>query len=286
MTGTALGLILAAAWMHATWNLLAKRAHGGAVFVGLQASVSLVIYFPWAAWSLSAARHAWGMAEFMALGATAGLHVLYFLTLHSAYRAGDLGIAYPLARASGPVLASAGAVAFFQERMSALGIAGTALIVAGISLLMFAPRRGASINGAVWIWGLACGTCIASYTLWDAYAVRALGISPVVVNYASAAGQVLVLAPFIFRQRAEFKRIRQDHLWDVLGVGLLAPLAYILVLFAMRLSPVSVIAPAREISCLFAVFLGAKFLSEGDVARRCLAAGLSVAGILLLALES
>jgi uncharacterized membrane protein len=70
----------------------------------------------------------------------------------------------------------------------------------------------------------------------------------------------------------------------VVAIALLAPLSYILVLTAMVFTPVSLVAPAREVSILFAALMGAHLLREGDVARRALAATGMVLGIGGLAL--
>ena len=70
----------------------------------------------------------------------------------------------------------------------------------------------------------------------------------------------------------------------MIAIALLSPLSYILVLTAMVWTPVSLVAPAREVSILFAALMGAHLLREGDVARRVLAAGGMVLGIAGLAL--
>jgi uncharacterized membrane protein len=65
-------------------------------------------------------------------------------------------------------------------------------------------------------------------------------------------------------------------------VAVLGTLGYVLVLSAMRTSPISYVAPAREVSMLFAAFFGAKFLKEGDANFRLLGALFMVAGVMLL----
>lgn len=71
---------------------------------------------------------------------------------------------------------------------------------------------------------------------------------------------------------------------EIIAVALLCPLSYILMLTAMVFTPVSYVAPAREVSILIAALMGTHLLREGDVARRLTAATAMVAGITCLAL--
>src|SRR4051812_34711467 len=105
MTPLAVGLVLASALAHATWNLLAKNASASRVFPWLCALASAIVSAPLAclqiAWSGS-----WPSAQALIFPVVSGLlQVVYFLTLTRAYRAGDLSLVYPLARGSGPLLA-------------------------------------------------------------------------------------------------------------------------------------------------------------------------------------
>jgi drug/metabolite transporter (DMT)-like permease len=63
----------------------------------------------------------------------------------------------------------------------------------------------------------------------------------------------------------------------------LIPLAYILVLTAMQFTPVSYVAPAREISILIGTAMGVRLLGETDAPRRLAGAGAMVLGVIGLA---
>jgi len=102
----ALALVLASAVVHATWNLIAKRVQGGVAFLWLFDAVSVVAYAP-----AVVVLIAWQRPQItlVGLGFMAGggvLHLAYFLLLTQGYRAGDLSLVYPLARGSGPLLAT------------------------------------------------------------------------------------------------------------------------------------------------------------------------------------
>ncbi|MCM8748139.1 DMT family transporter [Thermomicrobiaceae bacterium CFH 74404] len=286
MTLFALGLILAAAFCHATWNLLAKRVGSGAPFIWLFGTLGALIYGPLAIGIILWQRPELGLPQLVFIVGSALLHIAYFLLLQQGYRVGDLSLVYPLARGTGPMLSTLGAIALFGERPSPLALAGAALIIGSIFLLTGGARllrRPLSADGAV-VFGLLTGTLIATYTLWDKHAVSALAIPPVVLDWSTAVARSLLLTPIAARRWDEVQALWRDHRLPVLGVAILTPLAYILVLTAMRFTPVSYVAPAREISILIGTAMGAHLLDEGNAHRRLLAASGMVLGIIALAL--
>ena len=67
-------------------------------------------------------------------------------------------------------------------------------------------------------------------------------------------------------------------------MGILSPVSYVLVLTALTLSPVSYVAPTREISILLGALLGTRLFAEGDARRKLLASGAMMLGVIALAL--
>jgi drug/metabolite transporter (DMT)-like permease len=130
---------------------------------------------------------------------------------------------------------------------------------------------------------LVTGVFIATYTLWDKYAVSTLKTPPLVQGYASLPGMALALTPFVLRGRARTARVWAAYRRQVLGAAVLAPLAYILVLIALSFTAVSAVAPAREVSVLLGVLLGRTLLGEGSLGRRLGAAAAIAAGIICIA---
>ncbi len=139
-------------------------------------------------------------------------------------------------------------------------------------------RKGAAF-------ALLTGVFIAAYTVWDKYAVATLHIPPVVEDWAATAGVALALAPVALRDRTRLAAVWHSYRPQVLGAGVLSPLAYILVLTALRFTAISVAAPSREVSVLFGVLLGRRMLGEGSAARRLAAAAAIVAGIISVAIS-
>lgn len=285
MTAFALFLVLASAVAHATWNLFAKRAGGGVPFLWLALALAIPLYAPIAIAVLVVTGAQIGLVEILWMSVNAALNVAYFIFLQRGYRAGDLSIVYPLARGTGPVLATLAAILIFGERPTALAIAGAMSIALGVVVLTGDPRklRQRGVGTAVG-YALLTGVTIAAYTLWDKRGVSGLLIPPIVYEWGSNIWRVLILAPFAIPRWAEIDAEWVANRTAALTVAILSPLAYMLVLTALAISPVSYVAPAREIGILFGVVLGARSLAEADPARRSLAAVLMVGGVIALAL--
>lgn len=287
MTWLALGLVLASGFVHASWNFLMKKSGGGTGLVAAASGLSLVVYLP-----ITIAAAWWSHYRIepmhLVLMFTSGMvHTVYFLMLDRAYRSGgDLSIVYPLARATGPLLAIAFAVLILGERPGPFALAGAVLIGASALLLTgnpFAFHRGHARRAMGF--AFVTGMLIAVYTVFDKASVATWLIPPLLYDWGCNFFRVIVLVPWAERRvpggMREAWRTRRR---TVIAIAVLSPLSYILVLTAMVFTPVSLVAPAREISILFAALMGAHLLREGDLARRAIAAAgmaLGIAGLTL-----
>lgn len=286
MTFFALVLVLAAAFFHATWNLLAKRVgEGGAVFVWLFGAFSVLVYAPLAVVLIVLQKPHLGVAQLVFMFGSGALHLGYFVVLQRGYAVADLSLVYPLARGTGPLLATVGAVILLGERPGVVAVSGILLITLGVFLLTREPGslRGSGLGMGV-VYGLLTGVFIAAYTLWDKYAVSALLVPPLLQSWATTVVTVALLTPLAARRRKEALSLWRAHKPEVLGIAVLSPLSYILVLTALVFTPVSYVAPTREISILIGVLMGTQLLAEGHAASRLLAAGAMVVGVAALAL--
>ena len=285
MTLVALGLVLASAVMHASWNLVAKRTSAGQPFLFIAYVVGALAYTPFALAILVVAqpRLGWIALAFVVMAVV--LQTVYFATLTAGYRVGDLSLVYPIARASGPLIATLGAIAILGERPSALALSGAIAIVVGALVLAGDPRslraRGA---GRAVGYALATGVVIALYTLWDKTAVSLVLIPPLVYDWMTISGQAVAVAPVAFRRRDEVRRVWDTQRRSVLFVGVVSRLSYLCMLTALAISPVSYVAPARETGILFGTILGTRVLAEGEGRRRSIGAAAMVVGIVALAL--
>ena len=285
MTALALALVLAAAFVHASWNYFLKRSGGGTVFVWLFATLSALIYAPLAALVIWWQQPEFGWVHYGLMFASAALHTAYYLLLDRGYRSGDLSVVYPLARGTGPLITILCAVLLLEERPTAVAVTGALLIGGGAIALTGDPRKlRQSGNLHAVGFALLTGCMIASYTLVDKVAVAAWLIPPLVQDWAANLGRVLLMTPLALKLRGDIGPTWRRAKKEIIAVALLCPLSYILVLTAMVFTPVSYVAPAREVSILVAALMGTQLLAEGDAARRLAAAAAMVAGIACLAL--
>lgn len=284
MTGFALAILIVSAFTHATWNLLAKRTKGGAAFVWLFNALATLIYGLPAVAVLIFQRPHIGAIELLWMLGSAILQLAYFLLLQQGYRMGDLSLVYPLARGTGPLLSTTAAIALLGERPTLIALTGAVLIALSVFILTgdLYKLRSPDVRRAV-IYGLLTGGLIAAYTLWDKYAVSTLMLPPLVLFCSGTLGQVGLLVPLVLRNWEVVARQWHTYRLEALGIAFLNPMSYILVLTALVFTPVSYVAPTREISILIGVVMGNRLLGEGDATRRLIAAGVMVLGVVALA---
>jgi drug/metabolite transporter (DMT)-like permease len=286
VTSLAILLVIASAFIHATWNLLAKRAGGGAAFVWLCTALASVIWAPMALWVLVFQRPHIGGPEAVALVGTAVLHLAYFLVLQKGYVQGDFSLVYPVARGTGPTLSMLAAIALLGESPTPLALLGGFLVVAGVFVVTGDPRKltdGGARNGLVY--GILTGVFIAAYTLWDKYAVSALHIPPLLLDYSANLGQTALLAPFALKNWEAVRQEWSNHRLESLGVAVMSSLAFIIVLTVLITAPVSYVAPMREISILIGTVMGARLFAEDGAARRLIGGCIMVVGVFALAVN-
>ncbi|HEX4328858.1 MAG TPA: EamA family transporter [Burkholderiales bacterium] len=276
----ALALVLLAAFCHATWNLFLKKSQGGGtLFFWLAGSIEVLLYAPLAIAMIITTGY---RPDALALGMMAGsaaIHVGYFIFLDRGYRSGDLSVVYPLARASGPLLTIVAAVLLIGERPAPLALVGALLIGVGAVLLSGNPLRLLRTRAQGALFALSTGAIIAIYTVWDRQAVVALLVPPVIYYWGSIIMRVIMTSPAALRDRPMLRVIWARDKKAVLAVGILSPLAYGLTLYAMKMAPLSYVAPAREMSILIAALYGTHLLKEGDTVRRLAAAALMMLGL-------
>jgi drug/metabolite transporter (DMT)-like permease len=284
LSGTALALVLTAALLHATWNLAAKGVTGDRVaFIWLYVVTTVVCWGPVAVVWVLLGKERPGWSWLLGAAVTGVLHVGYQLVLQRGYAEGDLNLVYPLARGSGPLLTFLVAVTVLGQRPGAVAVAGVLALVAGVLLIALGPAHRGTRAGA--LWGLLTGATIASYTLWDNLSVNHLDVPPLPYFVLGTVLQVPWLA-LLLRGRRDPQPVAE--VWraarrPVVTVGVLSPLAYILVLRALQLAPVALVAPARETSIVVGAVFGWLVLHEPRPARRLVGAAVVLAGIALIA---
>ena len=271
MSGEALALALAAAGLHASWNLALARRRDVPAATALAFGFAVVAFTPVAVvrWDVEAAAVPY-------IVVSAALELAYLVLLAAGYGRAELSVVYPVARGLAPVLVLLVGVAALNVGTSVSEASGVLLVGAGVLLVRGLGRASSSGVG----FGLAIGACIAGYTLADARGVD--HADP--LTYL-----VLVLAPssiayLTFLARSGTSRLRAELGWTPVFVGLASFGAFGLALFALRLASAASVAAVRETSVVIAVALAAPILGEPVGLRRLAGAISVVAGIAVLAL--
>ena len=291
-------LVAGAALLHVAWNVLLKTAGDPlrAAGVGMLAASAVIVPAAAIGWWVSGRPPIPG--EAIALGAVSGvLEAAYFAFLAAAYRRGDLSVVYPIARGTAPLLAVAVGIGILGERLGAAGIAGVGALLVGL-LVLQRPWRflrrgpgGATADPAV-PFALVTGVMIASYSAVDRVGAR-------LVEPWLYAGLIwffcsIFLWGWIALSRRGHLAIagEEDVEFDTPraalgGLGTLA--AYLLILFAFSVAPLTAVAPLRESAIVLASGWGTLRLGEAagraEAMRRIGASALVVLGAILLAID-
>jgi drug/metabolite transporter (DMT)-like permease len=278
-------LVAIAAVAHATWNLTIKAAGtSGTRFLWLTFVVATIVVAPFGIVSLAQVGPRLPFLLLLAL-VSGILQITYFLTLQRGYRLGDVSVVYPLARGSGPLLSVVFAIVLFGERPGILGLIGAGVVVVGVVVIGLAGGRGRlRANRLGLLYGLLVGVVIAAYTLWDANAVVQQKLPPLGYFWVTILVQLIAFAPFALQKPRFTVALAKQHWASVLVVGILSPLAYVLILFAFTLAPVALVAPAREASVVLVAIGGWLLFKEPHPVQRIIGAVVVLGGVALLAI--
>src|SRR5436190_8710083 len=270
---TALALALAAAFVHALWNLLLAHARDIEAATAVALVVAVVAFaFPAAAfWRVDG--RVWPY-----LVGSAGFELVYFALLATAYRRAEFSVVYPIARGSAPVLVLVVAVAVLRASTSWQQAAGVALVAGGI-VFVRGFQRGLKRGGVAF--GLTIGCCIAGYTLIDKYGIRYA--SPVSYLELSMVAPSLAYAVAVASRKGLVALRGELNLASAVA-GLATFGAYALVLAALKLASAASVAAVRETSVVIAIALAGVFLNERVGWARIVGAVVIAAGIGLVSL--
>jgi drug/metabolite transporter (DMT)-like permease len=271
---SALALALGAAVVHAVWNMLLARAPDTEAATALALATSVALFAVPAALTWRVDADAWPY-----IGGSAAFEVGYVVTLAGALRRGDLSVVYPLARGSAPVLVLAVSAGLLGAATSAWQVTGVVLVAAGVLLVrgLTRPDDRAAVPLA-----LACGCCIAGYTVVDAHGLD--HASPLPYLWTVLAITAVVYLPLIAAVRGG-AALRGAAGRETLVTAVLFFGAYLLVLAALRLAEPGPVAAVRETSVVIATALGALVLHEHVTRSRAAGALVVVAGAALIALS-
>jgi drug/metabolite transporter (DMT)-like permease len=273
--------VLLAALCHAGWNAAVKRALdplGTTVLISIGAALVALAALPVTGLPATAAWP-WVIASVL-------IHVVYFAALIESYATGDLGLVYPLARGSAPLMTAIGAAALIDERIGLAGWAGIAVLAAGVLLISLRGSRDlAKFDRRAVGFALLTAVTICAYTVVDGIGARLAG-SAHAYSAALFAGIGLAM-PFYALARGGtgvFAPMLRHTTLGLLG-GAMQVLSYGIAIWAMTVAPIALVAALRETSVLFGTILAVIFLKEPLLMPRVFAALMIVAGLVLIRLS-
>jgi drug/metabolite transporter (DMT)-like permease len=266
----ALFLALAAAGLHAFWNLIVARARDAEAATALVLALSVVMYAPVAAFTWAVEASVWPYAV-----ASAVLELAYVILLAAAYRRADLSVVYPVARGVAPVLVLLVGVAVLGSGTSAAEVGGVLLVAAGVVLV-----RGLRVEAGPGVpLGFATGCTIAAYTLVDSRGIEH-GDPFGYVELVMAGPALLYLTGVVAIKGAA--PVRAELSFPIVLAAAASLGAYALALAALDLASAASVAAVRETSIVIAVALAAPVLRERVGARRLAGAVVVASGVALL----
>ena len=288
-------LVFSAAVAHASWNVLAHGvSRAGYPFLWWGAVSSTLVWL--GAVPLTGGIGTGDLGGFVrGVLVSSVLHVAYMVVLQHGYRVGNLSTVYATARGTGPFLSVIIAMVLFGERPAPIALVGVAVVIAGIVAIGFVDRAGSADfeNSGVrlarrridpgLLFGLLTGVAIAVYTIGDAFVVRSLALNPVTFMVGTTLVQIPFYTVAVRGRWAALAAFGRREWRRILAFGILSPLSYILVLHAIRIAPVALVAPLREVSVVLVSLFGAFVLHEGRPGWRVGASAVVVVGIALLA---
>jgi drug/metabolite transporter (DMT)-like permease len=276
VSGTAFALAFTAAWLHAGGNVFLGRRSEPEAAVALMLLIGVVAFAPVTAltWRVEVEAVPY-------IVASALLELGYFAFLAAAYRAADVGLVYPVARGSAPVLALLGAVVIMGRSTSAGQIVGVVAVTIGILLVCGVGIADASSDRRGVLLALATAVFIAGYTLVDKEGLEHAG--PIPYIELVLIGPALVYGAFVLRTRGG-AAIRGEATPRLVLVALLLFGTYILVLLALREAPAASVSAVRETSVVIATVLAALAAHQPLRPSRVAGASLVALGVALVAL--
>ncbi len=307
-----IGLVAVSAVLHLAWNVRLKTAGDPlrAATIGMLAASVVIVPLGFAVWWVRWPGRRCRSRASCSASRSGVVEAAYFILLSAAYRRGDLSVVYPVARGTAPLLAVVIGVVVLGERLGVAGSIGVVALLAGFFVLQ-RPWRAIALRGRVGEWrgggagrprrcakaaadsailfALATGVMIATYTAIDRVGTRQIDV----VVYAAilwATCSVVLVAWVAFVAGGDLLRYGPEAARRAAVGGLLTLVAYLCILVALSVAPLSGVAPLRESATVFAAAWGSVRLGEAsdrsEAARRIGASVLIVGGALLLAVGS
>jgi drug/metabolite transporter (DMT)-like permease len=270
--------VLFAAACHAGWNAVIKFGldpFSTTALIAIGSTLVVLPVIPFVGFPL-AASVPW-------LAASIVFHLAYYIGLTEAYRSGDMGQVYPIARGTAPLLTATISTSFLGEALGLVGWLGLLTLAAGIFLMSLRGGRGvATLDRRATGFALFTSLTICGYSLVDGIGARAAG-SAHAYTATLFVLDGLAMGLLAFARRGSSLAVDMMRYWKggLIG-GTLSVVAYGIAIWAMTVAPIAVVAALRETSVLFGAAIAVVILREPLRATRIIAAVMIVTGLTLI----
>ncbi len=281
MSLLAIGLLLAAAVLHTTWNLLLKQAGEKYMVTWWGAVIGSIAFIPAIFWLGIPSPSVWHI-----LIISAFFEIAYYIVLAEAYKDSDFSLVYPIGRGAAPALIAVWAAIFLHEQFTSGGLIGIVIIIAGLFIVGgndILQAHGRPGRRGILL-ALLLALLISVYSILDGIAVKQTNALPyVVMLFFCVPG---FTSPLIFKLYG-WNKLRDEfsaHGWILAAIGVLTIGAYSLALLAYSISPLGYAGAIREVSVVMAAYAGWQFLGEKFGGMRVIGAVIIFIGIMVIAL--
>lgn len=265
MNSAAFSLIMLSAVMHATWNFYTKRAAANKIAtLWLGWLIAGFCSLPFAIYFTDFSLISWYWVPYIIL--TAVIHALYLLLLGHSYSIGEMSLIYPMARGFGILVTVMIVLSVGMEEISSRGFIGICLLAIGILLVAIKRIRDLEKRAAMKA-ALMVGLCVSGYSIVDKMSIA--HIPPIFYISIMFTTTTLLLIPIMVKKLGAQTRVvlRHHKLYSAM-IGFVSLCTYLLILFAMQVSPTSYVVALREVSIVFGSILGMWVLKEESNKRK------------------
>jgi drug/metabolite transporter (DMT)-like permease len=272
--------VIAAAFMHASWNLLVKLKLDRFLSLFLLQTlmgfmgIAMLLFF------------AWPSPVSLPYAFVSGLlHTGYNIFLARSYRHGDLSQVYPIARGTAPLLTLLMTWLVAHDQINIHTVLGIIVLVSGIWLVAVGKTMSVRLDRTTLLYALGTSAFIAAYTVVDGLGGRMSGAASGYTGVVFILDAIfLCIVGFYTRGPSIFRDVAPFWKSGLVGAALSAG-AYWIVIWAMTETSIASVAALRETSILFVILMSAKFLKESLGWTRVLGGVLVVAGAVALRLS-
>jgi drug/metabolite transporter (DMT)-like permease len=268
-------ILLIAALSHAICHSLLKHNKNPLGLLGITSICEIIIFTPLIFLVPFPTTYIWILIIISSL-----LHGIYRMLVIYSYRFGDLSFVYPVARSGSSLLLAIISIIYLNDKISLLGFLAILIVCFGLFLITYSKKN--QFNKTAFALSLVTAFMIASYTLVDGMGIRNTK-NPYTYLYWMLLlnGTPALIASLMFKKTG-LRIINKDLIVKGIIFGLLAPIAYGLIVWIMQYLPIAYASAMREMSIIFATLIGLIILKERAANSRIIPAIFIVFGISIL----